>query len=89
MKNNVNMLGINKAARGFIDITAFHLLLQINQQVISYYGNKTNTEYYMAARRYKIFLRVFKNIFRVSAANKWNILIFNTRREISYLQAAM
>ena len=41
----------------------------------------------MAARRYEISLRVLKNISRVSAANEWNI--FNTRREISYLQAAM
>ena len=43
--------------------------------------------YYMAAWRYEISLRVFKNISRVSTANKWNI--FNTQREISYLQAAM
>ena len=41
----------------------------------------------MAAWRYEISLRVLKNISRVSAANEWNIL--NTRREISYLQAAM
>ena len=41
----------------------------------------------MAARRYEISLRVLKNISRVSVANEWNI--FNTRREISYLQAAM
>ena len=41
----------------------------------------------MAARRYEISLRVLKNISRVSAANEWNI--FNTTREISYLQAAM
>ena len=40
----------------------------------------------MAARRYEISLRVLKNISQVSAANKWNI--FNTRREISYLQVA-
>ena len=31
---------------------------------------------------------VLKNISCVSAANAWNIF-FNTRREISYLQAAM
>ena len=42
----------------------------------------------MAARRYEISLRVLKNISRVSAANELNIF-FNTRREISYLQAAM
>ena len=44
--------------------------------------------YYMAARRYEISLLVLKNISRVSAANEWNIF-FNTRREISYLQATI
>ena len=41
----------------------------------------------MSAERYKISLRVLKNISQVSAANERNI--FNTRREISYIQAAM
>ena len=41
----------------------------------------------MAARRYKISLRVLKNISQVSAANEWNIL--NMRREMLYLQAAV
>ena len=31
--------------------------------------------YYMAARRYKIYFRVLKNISRVNAANEWNIFI--------------
>ena len=44
--------------------------------------------YYMAARRYEISLLVLKNNSRVSAANEWNIF-FNTRREISYLQATI
>ena len=42
----------------------------------------------MAVRGYEISLRVLKNISRVSAANEW-IYFFNTRREISYRQAAM
>ena len=46
-----------------------------------------HTGYYMAVRRYGISLLVLKNISRVSAANEWNI--FNMRKEISYLQAAM
>ena len=46
-----------------------------------------NRGYYMAARRYEISLRVLKNISLVRCAHSWNI--FNTRREISYLQAAM
>ena len=37
--------------------------------------------YYMAARRYEIFLRVLKN--------EWNIIANDYIREISYLQAAM
>ena len=41
----------------------------------------------MAARRYENLFRVLKNISRVNAENEWNIL--NSRREISYLQAAM
>ena len=45
-------------------------------------------EYYTATRRFDISLRVLKNILRVSAANEWNIF-FNTRREISHLQATM
>ena len=40
-----------------------------------------NRGYYMAARRYEIFLRVLENISRVSAANEWNI--FSTRENIS------
>ena len=43
--------------------------------------------YYMVAWGYEISLQVLKNISRVSAANEWDI--FNTRREIPYLQAAM
>ena len=42
--------------------------------------------YYMAVRKYQISLRVLKNISRVSVANERNI--FNTRKEISYLQEA-
>ena len=46
--------------------------------------------YYMAARRYEISLRVLKKIFHDWAQRTSEILIFfNTRREISYLQAAM
>ena len=43
--------------------------------------------YYRAARRYEISLRVLKNISQVSTANEWNI--FNTRREVLYLQVVM
>ena len=43
--------------------------------------------YYMAAWGYEISLQVLKNISRASTANEWDI--FNTRREILYLQAAM
>ena len=42
----------------------------------------------MATPRYEISLQVLKIISRVSAVNEQNIF-FNTRREISYLQAAM
>ena len=42
--------------------------------------------YYMAARRWEISLLVLKNISLVHCAHSWNIF-FNTRREISYLQA--
>ena len=43
---------------------------------------------YMAARRCETFLRVLKNISLVRCAHQWNIF-FNTRAEISYLQATM
>ena len=43
--------------------------------------------YYVTARRYEISLRVLKNISRVSTANECNI--FNTKREILYLQVVM
>ena len=42
----------------------------------------------MAARRYKISLRVLKNISQVSARERVKYF-FNMRREISYLQVAM
>ena len=37
-----------------------------------YHLKYINRGYYMAARRYEIYLRVLKNITRVSAANEWN-----------------
>ena len=39
-----------------------------------------NRGYYMAAQRYKISLRVLKNISRVSAANEWNIFFQHEKR---------
>ena len=42
----------------------------------------------MAARRYKISLLVLKKIFH-SFASLTHEIFFNTRREISYLRAAM
>ena len=47
-----------------------------------------NRGYYKVTWGYEISFRLLKNISRVSAVNEWNIF-FNTRREISYLQAAM
>ena len=43
--------------------------------------------YYMGARRYEISLRVEK--YFTSERSEWVKYFFNTRREISYLQAAM
>ena len=39
--------------------------------------------YYMAARRYEIYLRVLKNISRVSAANEWNIFQHEKKNFVS------
>ena len=38
------------------------------------YHSVINRGYYMATRRYKISLRVLKNISQVSTVNEWNIL---------------
>ena len=38
------------------------------------YHSVINRGYYMAMRRYKISLRVLKNISQVSTVNEWNIL---------------
>ena len=69
------------ATISFVITLLFWALFGLCNRIIRYRG------YYMATRRYEISLWVLKNISRVSAANEWNI--FNTRREISYLQAAI
>ena len=46
------MLGINKAARGFHrHYSISFVVVNYNQQLISYYGDKINRGYYMAAQR--------------------------------------
>ena len=40
----------------------------------NWYHSVINRGYYMATRRYKISLRVLKNISQVSKVNEWNIL---------------
>ena len=41
--------------------------------------------YHIAARRYKIYLRLLNNISRVSTANESVKYFFNSRSEISYI----
>ena len=60
-----------------------------NQDVVTKNNNEMiNRGYYMAARRYKISLGVLKKYFTRSLRSLVKYF-FNTRREISYLQAVM